>query len=151
LAILLISALATPGAILGVSGKRVRYVGGTLAHVPQNTEGFLELQEQAAVFAPKDPEMKAEIPYAAIHSLEYGLQSGRRVGWAVAAGPLFLLSKKRKHFLTVTFSDDTKRPQGAVFELAKGIVRQTLETLETKTGKQVEYESDEARKYAEKN
>jgi hypothetical protein len=53
--------------------------------------------------------------------------------------------------MTVGFTDAEGKKQGAVLELAKGIVSSTLKTLETKTGKKVEYESDEAKAMAEKN
>jgi hypothetical protein len=80
--------------------------------------------------------------------LEYGQKAGRRVGVALAVNPLFLFSKKRKHYLTVGFSDSAGQTQGAVLELGKKRVRAILDILETRSGKQVEYESEEARKHA---
>jgi hypothetical protein len=61
--------------------------------------------------------------------------------------PLALFSKKRKHYLTIGFTDADGKQQGAVFELGKDTVRSTLVTLEARSGKQVEYESDEAKKH----
>lgn len=151
LAALVLFSLALPGVFLGVSGKQVRYTGGTLTQIPENATGFLELAEQAALFTTKDGRGKISMPYAAIESLEYGQKVGRRVGAAIVVHPLFLLSKKRKHFLTVAFADEHSNHQGAVFELSKGIVNQTLSVLEARTGKKVAYESEEARKHAAKN
>jgi len=151
LGVLIVLSLAWPAALLGVSGKQVRYAGGTLTNIPENATGFLEFAEQAAFFSTKDGRTKVTMPYAAIESLEYGQKVGRRVGAAIVVHPLFLFSKKRKHFLTVSFTDDQRKHQGAVFELSKGIVNQTLSALETRTGKQIAYESDEAKKYAEKH
>ena len=131
-----------------VRGKKVMYVGGTISTLSEKTEGVLNLAESSAVFTAKSG-TKLAIPYGKIESLEYGQKAGRRVGAAVVVSPLFLFSKKRKHFLTIGFEDEAGKKQGGVFELAKGIVRETLSTLETKSGKKVEYESDEARKHAQ--
>jgi hypothetical protein len=90
------------------------------------------------------------VPYAGIESIEYGQKAGRRVGAAVVVSPLFLLSKKRKHYVTVGFTDTTGTRQGAVFEIAKGDVHSFVKTLSTRSGKDVEYESEDARKNLEK-
>ena len=132
-----------------VRGKDARYAGGTIATLQDNAEGSFELADGMAVFNAKKGGARLSIPYEKIESLEYGQKAGRRVGLAIAISPLFLFSKKRRHFLTIGFRDEAGKMQGAVFELAKGGVRETLSTLETKTGKKVEYESDDARKYAQ--
>jgi hypothetical protein len=123
------------------------YVGGTLTDIPKRTEGKLLLDAgNEATFASRKGSFK--IPYANISSLEYGQKAGRRVGAAVVVTPLFLLSKKRKHFLTVGFTDSEGQSHGAVLEIGKKHVRNIINTLETRSGKQVEYESEEARKHA---
>jgi len=146
LALALISA-AVPGA---VRGREAKYVGGTISALQENTEGLFELGDTAAMFKTKKGEVKFTIPFDKIETLEYGQKAGRRLGVALVVSPLFLFSKKRKHFLTVGFLDPSGNKQGAVLELAKGIVKDTLSTLETKSGKKVEYESEEAKKHAEK-
>ncbi len=87
-----------------------------------------------------------EIPFRQITGLECGKKAGRRVGWAVAVTVVALFSKKRQHFLTVSYKDTAGTQNGIVFELAKGTVRSTLTTLEARTGRQVEFELEEARK-----
>ena len=57
-----------------------------------------------------------------------------------------LLSKKRKHSLTVGFKDQAGKDQVAVLELGKDVVRTTLAIVQTRSGKQIEYQDDEARK-----
>jgi hypothetical protein len=98
---------------------------------------------------------KVEIPYSQILDLEYGQKAGRRIGAAVATtillGPIGLLtlfSKKRKHFLTVGFKDADSKDQVAVIELGKDIVRTTLPIVETRSGKKVTYQDEEAKKSA---
>jgi hypothetical protein len=131
-----------------VRGNKAMYVGGTITGVPEKTQGTLDLSsEDVAVFNAKNGQ-RFEIPYRNITSLEFGQKVGRRVGAAVAVTPFLLFSKKRKHFLTIAFTDNDGNKQGAVFELAKGIVQSTLSTFETRSGKKIEYESEEARKNA---
>ncbi len=135
-------------AVAAVRGKAAKYVGGTISLIKENTDGKFDFGDRSATFAAKGGTTLA-IAYERITSLEYGQKAGRRVGMAIAISPLFLFSKKRRHFLTLGFQDDSGKQQGAVFELSKGIVRETLSLLETKSGKKVEYESEEARKHAE--
>jgi len=131
-------------------GEQARYVGGTLTGLAENSEGTLELGDEALIFVAKKGGTRIAIPYNKVQSLEYGQKAGRRVAAAVVVSPLFLFSKKRKHFVTIEFLDEAGKKQGAVLELAKGIVKETLSLLETKSGKKVEFESEEARKHFEK-
>ena len=127
-----------------VRGDEAMYVGGTLS-VAEKTEGKLDTSgDRIAKFVWKKGELA--IPFEKITSLEYGQKAGRRIGVAVAVNPLFLFSKKRRHYVTIGYADEQGKQQGAVFELAKGTVRNILTVLETRSGKQVEYESGEAKK-----
>ncbi len=129
-----------------VRGDEVMYVGGTLTSIPDKTEGRLDLTSTAeAVFDSKKGTFS--LAYAKISSLEYGQEAGRRVGVALVVNPLFLFSKKRKHYLTVGFTDAEGQAQGAVLELGKKRVRAILDILESRSGRQVEYESEEAKKH----
>ena len=150
--LILISLLVPPGLLAAVRGKSAMYVGGTISSIAEKTKGKLDLEEKEFVFSDKDKKaaFKLAIPYDKIDSLEYGQKAGRRVGVALVVNPLFIFSKKRKHYVTIGFMDEQGKKQGAVFELAKGIVKETLTTLEQKSGKKVEYESEDARKHVEK-
>lgn len=90
--------------------------------------------------------LTVSVPYTRINLLEYGQKVERRVLMAVAVSPLFLLSKKRRHFLTVGFTDDDGRQQAMVFRVDKGDVRAVLASLEARTGQRVQFQDDEARK-----
>ena len=132
--------------LAAVRGDEAMYVGGTLSGIPEKSEGKLDLSDaNSARFTWKKTEVL--IPYAKILSLEYGQKAGRRVGAAVAVSPVLLFSKKRKHYVTIGFTDEQGKQQGAVFELSKGTVRSALTTLETRSNKKVEYESEEAKKH----
>ena len=60
--------------------------------------------------------------------------------------PLALFSKKRNHYLTIAYKDAAGKDQSGVFELGKDIVRTSLTILQTRTGKEIEYQDEEARK-----
>lgn len=136
---------AATGSLAAVRGDQVLYVGGTITTVPEKTEGRLDTTDTiVAKFVAKKGSF--QIPYQKITGLEYGQKAGRRVGVALAVSPLALFSKKRKHYLTVSFVDERGVNQGAVLEIAKGKVRSVAALLETRSGKKVEFESDEARK-----
>ncbi len=104
------------------------------------------LDSESFVF--QHPAGALEIPYGQFNALEYGQKSTRRLGLAIVVSPLFLLTKRRRHFLTLSYVDDDGRQQAAVFELGKKIVRTTLAGLEARTGLRVEYEDDQARRAA---
>jgi len=86
------------------------------------------------------------IPYERINLLEYGQKASRRVMAAVIVSPLFLLSKKREHFLTIGYEDDQGKQQAMVFRVDKDDIRTILVSLEARTGRKVEFQDDEARK-----
>lgn len=142
---LLVTGFALP-ALSAVRGDEAMYIGGTLASIPDRTEGRLDLTDsKVAKFTSKKGEFSFE--FGKVTSLEYGQKAGRRVGVAIAVNPLFLFSKKRKHFLTIGFTDGQDVQQGAVIEVGKKRIRSIITVLETRSGKAVEYESEEARKH----
>lgn len=135
----------TSTTIFAVDGGKAQYIGGTVSAIPAKAEGpFATNEQDKIVFTHKGG--KWELPYAQITGLEYGQKAGRRIGAAVVVSPVFLLSKKRKHFLTIAYADSAGNPQSAVFELGKDIVRTTLAVMETRSGKQIEYQDEEAKK-----
>ncbi len=134
--------------IAAVRGDEAMYVGGTMQAVPEKTEGHLNTSNEAfAEFVAKKG--KFTIPYNGITSLECGQKAGRRLGVALAVSPIALFSKKRRHYLTVGFTDEKGEKQGAVFEIAKGKVRSVAGILESHSGKKIDFESEEARKHFE--
>ncbi len=150
-AVLPILLLAPAAARAGVGKKEVRYLGGVWTDVREGTEGKVRLEDAAAVFVFEGKQHT--LPYSSITSLEYGQKVGRRIGatigWGVttlgiAALPM-LLSKKRRHFATIGYTDEQGKPQGLVVEFGKEINRSAMKILSIKSGKQIEFESDKAR------
>jgi hypothetical protein len=132
----------------GIGSGNAMYVGGTVSAIADKTEGKPRLEAKEFVFESK--KVTWRVPYEQINNLDYGQKAGRRLGLAIAVSPLFIFSHKRKHFLTIGFLDKDGKQQAAVFELGKSVIRPTLEGLEQRTGKKVDYEDAEARKSAEK-
>ena len=134
-----------PLLLAGDSGGRAQYIGGTVAGLPSKSEGNINTTD-GEVFLFRSKRASVRIPYSNINTLEYGQRVNRRYAEAILISPILLLSKKRKHFLTVGYTDEQGHQQAMVFELPKGVVRQMLVSLEAKTGRRVEYQDEEARK-----
>lgn len=134
--------------VSAVGSRKAEYVGGTITTIPERSEGALDTRNEGAlVFYPDKRDIPPlSIPYSAIIGLEYGQKAGRRVAVAVLVSPLALFSKKRKHFLTVNYNDESGKEQAVVLELGKDISRTTLTIVATRSGKDIEYQDEEARK-----
>src|SRR5262245_8902194 len=134
-----------PALAFAVDGDKAQYVGGTVSAIKVKAEGpFVTDSATHARFTTNNKKDGAlEIPYTAITGLEYGQKAGRRVAVAVLVSPLALFSKKRNHYLTVTYTDQAGAEQAAVFELGKDIVRTTLKVLEVRSGQSIEYQDEE--------
>lgn len=127
------------------TGSRAEYIGGTLATIPTKNSGDIRLTDQVYfTFLSKQTQMR--IPYERINLLEYGENVDRRYITAALISPLFLLAKKREHFLTIGFQDDDGHQQALIFRINRNDIRQTLVSLEARTGQKVEFQDDEARK-----
>ena len=126
-------------------GGRAEYVGGTITQIPAGCHGTVQaVDDQFLVFYSGKASWR--VPYEKINLVEYGEKVDRRYVAAVLISPLFLLAKKRQHFLTVGYSDQEDRQQAMIFKVNKDDIRATLVILEARTGRKVEYQDDDARK-----
>ena len=125
--------------------SRVEYVGGTIPGVDSGTAGSVEVTD-THYFAFYTKKTQVRVAYDRVESLEYGQKVDRRLLMAVAISPIFLLSKKRKHFLTVGYRDEEGNHQAMVFRVDKNDIRATLVSLEARTGVKIQYQDEEARK-----
>src|SRR6476659_1090219 len=134
-----------PLLLAGDPGGRAQYVGGTVAGLLSKSEGNINTtDEEVLLFRTKHASVR--IPYSKINTIEYGQRVSRRFVEAVLVSPLLLLAKKRKHFLTVGYTDELGRQQALVFQLDKHAVRAVLVSLEAKTGRKIEFQDEDARK-----
>jgi hypothetical protein len=148
--ILAVAFIVEPQLWAGLGSDKTMYVGGTVTSIPDGTEGKSSTKDEK-VFLFEYKHGKLTVPYDRVNSLEYGQKAGRRLGLAIAVSPVLLFSKKRKHFLTVNYLDENDKQQAAVFELGKDVVRVTLSSMEARTGRQIEYQDEEARKSSKGN
>lgn len=148
IAAVLVAAFLAQSVVLAVDGKKAEYIGGTITALPDKSEGRLDTaNETTLTFTPDKKEITPlTISYDQITAIEYGQKAGRRVAVALLVSPLALFSKKRKHFLTLTYNDAAGKEQAAVLELGKDIIRTTLTIVQTRSGKEIEYQDEEARK-----
>ncbi|HWQ32244.1 MAG TPA: hypothetical protein VNQ79_05120 [Blastocatellia bacterium] len=163
---LILSFVLNAVALAGLDSKKAAYQGGTtkdkdFAGAKDAVEGILNTGNETELrfeYQLSKTSRVYSIPYNQIIDIEYGQKAGRRVGAAVAtallispAGLFLLFSKKRKHFVTIGYKDADGKEQVAVFELGKDIVRTTLAILETRSGKKIEYQDEEAKKSGKGN
>jgi hypothetical protein len=160
IATVLVVTFLAPSAALAIDSDKAAYFGGSIAifaGAKDPVEGRLDLVNEDVLILHMDKKpfvgQELRIPYSRIEDLEYGQKAGRRVGAAVGytllLGPLGLLtlfSKKRNHYLTIGWKDENDRDQAAVIELGKDIVRATLPIIKARSGKEIVYQDEEARK-----
>jgi hypothetical protein len=126
-------------------GSHAEYIGGTESQVRANCSGVLNAVDDVFfTFSAKQVQMR--IPYERINLLEYGQKVNGRYVEAILISPLFLMSKKREHYLTVGFEDNEGKQQALIFKVSKNDIRTILVSLEAKTGQLVRYQDEEARK-----
>ena len=131
--------------ILLLAQSRAEYVGGTASTLASGNTGSIDASDQRYLaFYTKRGQVR--VAYERVNLLEYGQKVDRRLLAAVVISPMFLLSKSRKHFLTIGYTDEDGKQQALVFRVDKGSIRSALVSLEARTGLKVQYQDEEARK-----
>jgi hypothetical protein len=141
----LVSLLFSVAVFGGNTGSKIEYIGGTVEQLQPGTDGRIHTTNAYSMLVTTN-KVALGVPYKRINLIEYGQNANRRIAMAIVISPLFLLSKARKHFLTVGYTDDDGKQQAMVFRVDKGNVRATLASLEARTGLKVQFQDDEARK-----
>src|SRR5262245_60016831 len=144
-------------AFAGLDSKKALYVGGTIP-VTEGVEGKLDASDTTHLVFTPEKGGNYSLRYDTDTGLAYGQHAGRRVGATIALGVTtmgigalpVLFSKKRRHYLTISFKNEEGKEQAVVFELGKDITRTMIATLQARTGQKVEYEDEEARKAGNK-
>lgn len=129
----------------GESGSRVKYMGGTVTGVANKSSARLETAEEDGLRF-STAKTSVLVPYKDVNTLEYGLKVSRRYVEAALISPVFLLGKKKTHFLTIGYSDQNGAQQAMVLQVEGSDIRPLLVSLEARTGRRVEFQDDEARK-----
>ena len=143
--LVLLLAVLTSVPRLAQAQASVEYVGGTVPQLAAGKQGDISLEDDQylAFYAGK---VQMRVAYDRVDLVEYGQQVGRRLSLALVISPVFLLSKSRKHFLTIGYQGEDGKQQAMVFRVDKNSIRPTLAGLEARTGLKVQYQDEEARK-----
>ena len=126
-------------------GVRAQIAGGTVPGLPAKSSVLLDLTGSEALFC-SSGDVELHIEYRRINTVEYGQNVSRRYAAAVLISPVLLLSKSRKHFITLGYVDSSGAQQALVLRVEKGDIRSVLASLEARTGRRVEFQDEEARK-----
>ena len=126
-------------------GVKAQFVGGTVSGFAAKTSLRLDATGADTLLLHWGG-TDLRIAYQKINTVEYGQAVSRRIAEAVLISPLLLLSKSRKHFVTIGYVDEEGKQQALVFRVEKGDIRSVLASLEARTGRRIEYQDNEARK-----
>src|SRR5580698_7700632 len=96
--------LALAMSLSAAPAARVHYIGGTLTQLPAQTSGTLHVGDEDS-FTFQAAGSTIRVPYRDVNMLEYGQRVTRRYLEAIVLSPLFILAKRRAHFLTVGYTD----------------------------------------------
>jgi hypothetical protein len=132
-------------AACAMAQTHVEYVGGTVSKFESGAGGSLDVAD-SHYFAFYTKKAQVRVAYDRINELAYGQKVDRRLLLAIAISPVFLLSKARKHFLTIGYTDEEGNHQAMVFRVDKNGIRVALVSLEARTGVKIQYQDEEARK-----
>jgi hypothetical protein len=144
--VVLLAALGLPQALVAAEpGFKAELVGGTPGEFPTKGSVRLDLSNTDTMLLHAG-KSDLRVSYQKVNTLEYGQSVRRRVAAAVLISPVLLLSKSRKHFVTLGFVDAAGKQQALVMRVDKGDIRSVLAGLEARTGRRVEFLDDDARK-----
>lgn len=103
----------------------------TFGSARQGDGGSLAVNSQSIRFISKQGTPHFSVPSRAVTDLFYSRVSGRRIKTAVVVSPLLLLSKGKKHYLTISFNDGKGLAGAVEFRLDKSNYRGVLRAVES--------------------
>src|SRR5580704_17040237 len=102
----------------GGPGNRVLYVGGTIAGVPSHSSAAIDVRDENTLSL-QLRDKPVLVAWRDVNNIEYGLHVDRRYVEAILISPLFLIAKRRTHFLTIGYTDREGHQQAVVLEVSK--------------------------------
>jgi hypothetical protein len=112
-----------------VEGGQVMYVGGTAERLKEGVLGRLDTTSQTALNFEYSGG-KLIIPFEEIDSYEYSQQVARHLGVLPAIAVGLVKRRQRRHFFRITYHDESKAEQVAIFEVSKETPRTLLAVLQ---------------------
>jgi len=149
-------------AVSVLNPKKTAYIGGStkdrhFPNVKKELLGRLNTDDnQLLMFIPDNKKLSVyTIPYSQIIAIEYGHEVGRLADNMNTMEKLTLLLSSRvkipRHYVTIGYMDNNDQVQVTVFELGMNIVRTTLPVLIVRSGIEITYQDEEAKKQAGTN
>lgn len=124
--IVLVLLLATYA--FAVAGSEVAYIGGSLSLLKPGDIGAFDLSS-ATELVFSDDGKKVSIAYNKLKKIEYRKDVAVHLGVAPAVAVGLIKRRERRHFVTLTYTDEAGIQQAAVFEVAKDRPRTLLPIL----------------------
>src|SRR4051812_48358807 len=106
-------------------GIRAQFVGGTVSGIASKTNFRIDLTGADTLLL-RSGNSNLDISYQKMNGVEYGQNVSRRYAAAILISPLLLLSKARRHFVTIGYVDGDGKQQALVFRVEKGDIRSVL-------------------------
>jgi hypothetical protein len=129
-------AAPAPEVHIHIEGKQVLYLDGTIPGLTAGTVGVFDWSSaEHLAFDAKGT--RFQIPYQRVTNVSYEEKRARRLGVITTLIVRTLKPPRRRHFLTIGFTDDAGVPQVAVLELAKDGVRGSVEILNARSPRKV--------------
>jgi hypothetical protein len=115
-------------------GDRATYVGGSVASIPRNTEGFLNLEDTTNLTFSQG-KAAFSIAYDRISTMEMEYKPAPRGAYKLLSWPPF--TAKDQVLVTVNFEGEKGNREVLVLSLDREATRTTLRVLEARTGKEI--------------
>jgi hypothetical protein len=97
---------------------QVKYVGGTAPGLSVNAVGRLDIASDISLTF-ESSGSKLVVPYAAIESFQYSKEVARHLGVLPAIAIGLIKQRQHRHFVRITYHDQSHVPQVAIFEVPK--------------------------------
>jgi hypothetical protein len=109
----------------GVTGSEVAYVGGSISALKPGDIGTFDFSPATELGFVSNG-TRFSIAYDKIKKIEYHKEVAFHLGVAPAIVVGLIKKRERKHFFTITYTDEAGVRQAAVFEVAKDAPRSLL-------------------------
>jgi hypothetical protein len=123
--------LLAPLSSSAVEGSQVMYVGGTVVALKEGASGKLDTSSLAVLNFDYSGG-KLVIPFDTIDSYEYSERVARHLGVLPGIAVGLVRRRQHRHFFRVSYRDENKALQVAVFEVSKEMPETLLAILQVR-------------------
>jgi hypothetical protein len=107
------------------------YVGGTVVTLKEGVLGKLDTSSQTVLNFDYSGG-KLVVPFEMVDSYEYSQRVARHLGVLPAIAVGMVKRRRRRHFFRISWHDESKAPQVAIFEVSKGMPHTLLAILQVR-------------------